>query len=102
MSEPVLFSYRVKVDDIPERGQTLQIEAPEEVRRAIAQDFGLVALSALKAELALKRKGKDVVVTGRLEAQLTQTCVVSLDPFEESVQEELDLRFAPDVSLIHI
>lgn len=96
MTEAPLFSYRVKVDDIPERGLAVEIDVPEEARRDIAKAFGLVALPVLKASLALKRKGKEVAATGRLQAEVSQTCVVSLDAFDERVEEAMDLRFAPD------
>jgi uncharacterized metal-binding protein YceD (DUF177 family) len=96
MTEENLFSYRVKVDEIPERGQTVEVDVPEEARQAIAKSYGLLALSVLKASIALKRKGKEVLAKGQIQAHVVQTCVVTLDAFEDSVQEEIDLRFAPD------
>jgi hypothetical protein len=96
MMDAPLFSYRVKVDDIPERGLSVEIETPEEALIDIAKAFKLVRLAALKASLALKRKGKEVFAVGVLEGSVTQTCVVSLEAFDETVNEPLDLRFSPD------
>ena len=96
MSEDDFYSHRIKVDEIPERGQTVEIVVPDEALKAIAKAYGLVALSSLTASLALKRKGKEVLATGVMQAHVTQTCVVTLDAFEQTVQEEMDLRFAPD------
>lgn len=96
MTEAPLYSYRVKVDEIPERGQTVDIAVPQEALQAIAKSFGLVSVSDLTASIALKRKGKEVHATGTMQAHVTQTCVVSLDAFDETVQENVDLRFAPD------
>ena len=96
MTDAPLFSYRVKVDDIPERGLVIEVEVPEEARQIIAKAFGLVALSALKVAVTFKKKGKEASALGRLDAQLTQTCVVSLEAFDETVHEALDLHFAPD------
>ena len=96
MTEAPLFSHRVKMDDIPERGLVVQVEVPEEARQAISKAFGLVAISALKASVTFKKKGKEASATGLLDATVTQTCVVTLEAFEETVQEPLDLHFAPD------
>jgi uncharacterized metal-binding protein YceD (DUF177 family) len=34
-------------------------------------------------------------VTGEVHAELTQVCVVSLEPFAATVDEPIDVRFAP-------
>ncbi len=91
-----LFSYKVKVDEIPERGLTLEIEVPEEARRAIVTAFGLVDLPQLAATVSLNKKGKEVAAEGVVRAAVTQTCVVTLDPFAQNVEEPWEVRFAPD------
>ena len=35
-------------------------------------------------------------MTGAVHGELTQTCVVSLEPFEATVDEAVDVRFAPE------
>ena len=87
MSEADFYSHRIKVDEIPERGQTVEIAVPDEALQAIAQVYGLVAVSSLTASLALKRKGKEVLATGVMQAHVTQTCVVTLDAFEQDVRD---------------
>ena len=34
-------------------------------------------------------------VTGRVRARIGQTCVVTLDPIENDIDEAIDLMFAP-------
>ena len=34
-------------------------------------------------------------MTGEVDALVTQTCVVTLEPFDARVTEEVDVRFAP-------
>jgi uncharacterized metal-binding protein YceD (DUF177 family) len=73
-----------------------RIEAKPEERAALARRLGLVALAALTAELTITRMaGGFVRVDGVLRASVTQTCVVTLDPFEASVEEAFTALFAP-------
>jgi hypothetical protein len=96
MTDAPLFSYRVKVDDIPEKGLVVDVEVPQAERLAIAKAFGLIDVGLLKAAVTFKRKGKEASASGMLDAQVTQTCVVTLDPFDETVHEPLNVQFAPD------
>jgi hypothetical protein len=44
----------------------------------------------------LARRGRDGLnVSGRVSATVGQTCVVTLEPIESEVDEEIDLVFAP-------
>jgi hypothetical protein len=93
MSEP--FSRVVRVDSIPRGGLTLAIEASPTEREALAALYRLPSIEALSAELTLERSAQDEVrVTGAVHGRLTQTCVVSLEPFPAVVNEEVDVRFA--------
>jgi Large ribosomal RNA subunit accumulation protein YceD len=83
------------VEDIPEAGLHLKIEAPEAIRLKIAQLAGLRDLPRLAAEFDLVRRGAGVRVTGRVSATVGQTCVVTLDPVENEIEEAVDLVFAP-------
>ena len=50
----------------------------------------------MTAALRLERAGQDGVrVSGAVHGELTQTCVVSLEPFAATVDEDIDVRFAP-------
>jgi hypothetical protein len=94
MSEP--FSRVVRVDSIPRDGQTFDIEASSREREALAALYKLPSIEALSAELTLRRSaGGDVNVTGRVHGRLNQICVVSLEPFPATVDQEIDVRFAP-------
>ena len=42
------------------------------------------------------KSGGRVQVTGRVRARVGQTCVVTLDPIESEIDEEVDLTFAPE------
>lgn len=89
---------QVAVEDIPEAGLHVKLEAPEAVRTALAPAAGLRSLAALKASFDVARRGNAVHVGGRVEAEVGQTCVVTLEPVDNHVSEEVDLLFSPDVA----
>ena len=89
------WSAPVEVDDIPETGLHQVIEAPEDVRAALAKLTGLRALPRLIGEFDLTRRGSAVQVTGQVSAQVGQTCVVTLDPIDNAVEEAVDVEFVP-------
>lgn len=85
----------VSVEDIPETGRHIELEAPEAVREAVARLGMLRTLSRLSAQFDLTPRGAGVHVSGRVEARVGQTCVVTLEPIENDVAETIDLVFAP-------
>ena len=74
---------------------TLEIVAGAPERAALAARFALAELVALTARLTVEdgRKPGRVVVKGRLEAEVVQTCVVSLAPVPGRLSECFEERF---------
>ena len=96
MTESAPFSRIVRVDALPRGGQNMTIEASPSEREALASLYKIPAIAALTATLRLEREGQDGVrVSGAVHGDLTQTCVVSLEPFAATVDEDIDVRFAP-------
>lgn len=95
MTNDVPFSRLVRAEPLPKDGLNQKIEADAAERAALAALNGLPAIAKLTANLTLRKSGRDGVrVTGEVHAELTQTCVVSLEPFEVVVDEPVDVRFA--------
>ncbi len=93
MEEP--FSRVFRVDALPKEGQTVTIEANAVEREALAAFLKLPSIEALTASIALARSvSGSVKATGAVHGELTQVCVVSLEPFPATVDEEIDIRFA--------
>lgn len=81
---------------LPAKGFLERIEASEAEREALARANGLIAVSDMRAELRVHAWGGDGVrVTGTLEAGVVQECVVSLEPVEAHVAEEIDTLLVP-------
>ncbi len=93
------WSVPVAVDDIPDTGLHVEIDAPNIVRAQLAALAGLRELGRLSGVFDLVRQGAIVRVTGQVNARVGQTCVVTLEPIESDVQEFVDLKFAPSLAL---
>ena len=89
------WSVPVAAEDIPEGGLNRAIEAPPDARAALAALADVRAVQALSADFDLTRLGASVYVSGQVRARVVQTCVVTLEPVENEVDERVDLIFAP-------
>ncbi len=97
MTEVRPFSRAVRVDAIAREGQTVTIEAAPAEREALASFLKLPAIAALTATFRLEPWGRGGArVAGSVHGALTQICVVSLEPFPATVDEAVDVRFAPE------
>ena len=86
----------IPVAGLPASGLDVTLEPGEAERAALARHVGAQALPSFKAVLHLApEKGEGVHVTGRIEAVVRQTCVVTLEPFETPLVEEVDVHFVP-------
>ena len=91
-SKPVL------LHELGRGAMTLSLEPDDAERAKIAKDLGLQSLPSLKARLTLKPWMDGVEITGRFDAVVEQICAVSLDPFEQSLTGEIELRAVPEGS----
>jgi uncharacterized metal-binding protein YceD (DUF177 family) len=99
MVEERPFSRVARVDALPREGQAVTIEAAPAEREALASHYHLPAIAALTATLRLEPQGRGGArVTGVVHGELTQICVVSLEPFPATVDEAVDVRFAPQTA----
>jgi uncharacterized metal-binding protein YceD (DUF177 family) len=85
----------VALDDIPDTGLHMEIDADAETRAALAAHAGVREVPQLFATFDLVRLGAGVHVTGRVQARVGQTCVVTLDPIENTIDEAVDVQFVP-------
>jgi hypothetical protein len=90
------WSVPVTLAQIPDTGLHREIEANQAAREAMADIAGLREILSASASLDVTpKKGGRVHVAGRVRARIGQTCVVSLDPIENDIDEAIDLIFAP-------
>jgi len=92
MSEPE-FSRRVETARLGSGARRLTANSGE--RAALAERFGLVAIDRLEAEIALEENDGTITASGRLLANIVQSCAVSGEDLAVSIDEPLTLRFVP-------
>ncbi len=83
----------IQIDSIPGLGLDYTVEATADERARLARDFGLIAIDRLVGTFRVDRRGRTVLVKGDVKAAVTQTCVVSLEPFPAQVDEAVDVKF---------
>jgi uncharacterized metal-binding protein YceD (DUF177 family) len=90
------WSVRIVVEQIPDTGLHRDIEADASVRAAMAVVAGLRDIPVASASLDVTPMGGGRFhVSGHVRAVVGQTCVVTLEPIENKIDEPIDLIFAP-------
>jgi uncharacterized metal-binding protein YceD (DUF177 family) len=93
------WSVPIRIEDVPEEGTRINLLADDNTRAAIAALAGLSSLPRLEATFEVTpHGGGGLRVTGEVSATVGQTCVVTLEPVENEVQEAIDLVFVPGVA----
>jgi hypothetical protein len=90
------WSVPVALADIPDSGRRFDLAADENTRAQLAKLAGLRSLPRLKATFDVGRQGaQGLRVTGHVTATVGQNCVVTLEPVDNEVEEDVNLVFAP-------
>jgi hypothetical protein len=90
------WSAPVALHDVPETGRRVDLAADVSTRAAVAAAIGVRELPRLAASFDVSRHGREGLrVVGRVSATVGQTCVVTLDPIENEIEEAVDLTFVP-------
>lgn len=76
-------------------GSTVELEASEAERAALAKRFGLVRIDRLTARIDLEREEAGASAKGRLTAAVVQSCAVSGEDLPVSIDEPVNLHFIP-------
>ena len=94
------FSHPIRVEAIRQRGTDVVLRPDEAERVALARALELSALDELVARYHLTRNGDKVKLSGEIEAELQQVCVVTLEAFPVSLKIPVKLDFAPELAEI--
>ncbi len=93
--------WTVAVSSIGARGLDYERRASREQCAALAAELGIVSCQdlCLTARIFPLEDGR-FRLEGRLHAKLQQSCVVSLDPVDEQLDEPIDIEFWPSEQLL--
>lgn len=93
------FCREVAVEPWPRGGITVEVEADPAERRALARRFDLLELRQLRGHGRLERPAaEEICLDGWLEAELSQACVISLEPVPAAIREPVRRRYRRDVA----
>lgn len=99
--KPLLFSRRYRTDHMAGGELTGRIEANAEEREAMARVLELEGLDRLSLEFGVAPIGQGRYrVRGRLRADVTQTCVVTLESVRAEIDQDLALELWPEQDLL--
>ena len=85
----------VKLHELGRGPVRLDLEAGPEQRAEIAKRLKLQSLPALTAKVTVKPWLDGAELTGRFDAVVEQVCGVTVEPFEQEVSGEIDVRVVP-------
>ena len=77
-------------------GERLDLRADEAERGVIAERLRLPSLGRFDAHVTLTRDAERVGATGRIKAQLEQSCVATGEPVPSAIDEPFELLFLPE------
>lgn len=92
-------SFKLQVGNLPAKGTTVTIDAAPAQRAEMSRVHGLLSVERFHAELTARPwKKEGVRVTGQVEAEVTQACVVTLEPLAVRISEPVTALFLPEGS----
>ncbi len=95
MTQPELHR-PLTLDRIGASGLDISVEATAAECAALAERMMIPAVQSLTCVFHLIRESRDLIAArGHLRASVTQTCVISLEDFEATVEEVFQVRFVP-------
>ncbi|AXS40271.1 DUF177 domain-containing protein [Breoghania sp. L-A4] len=88
--------WRQMLDAIPPGGTRFERAASEEERAALRDAYGLVDVLSFKVAYEIRPWRKNGYrVLGPIDAEVVQTCVVTLEPVVQAIHETVDMTFLP-------
>ncbi len=85
----------VRWPEIQHGPSRLELVADSATLGRVAAALDLVAAKSLRADLTLGSWLDGIAIDGRIEALVTRICGVSLEPFDEAIDEAMSVRIVP-------
>jgi uncharacterized metal-binding protein YceD (DUF177 family) len=89
------FSRPVPLGELSPQERRYEVEAAEAERAALAKRFGLEAIGRLKAAVGLRSEtaGRRVRLKAHFEAEVVQSCVVTLEPVPARLEGDFEVLY---------
>lgn len=95
MAGDLTFHHIVRLGELNNGPVRAAVAADEGERAALAKDLDLVGLSRLSADLEVRPWADGAEVEGKLVAEVTYECGVTLDPYDATITTNVFMRFVP-------
>jgi uncharacterized metal-binding protein YceD (DUF177 family) len=91
-----ILDWLVKVDEVGPDGYRGEREARADERARLVDELELLAIDPVRVALSIRAlSGGRYQLTGRIDTQVTQSCVVTLDPMVSPAGDEMDVELWP-------
>jgi uncharacterized metal-binding protein YceD (DUF177 family) len=92
------FGRLISIDSIEDRGQAFDIEATDQERDALTRRFGVLSIGSLAARGTLTRGANpsNFRLDARLEAEVAQQCVISLETVVQRIEVDFSREYSTD------
>ncbi len=92
---PLDLDARVRVDKIPAAGRVVDISTDQDQRDMMAGRLKVSAVTEFSANVTATRFRGGVQAIGRVRGRVIQPCVITGDPIEQTIDEEIDRVYLP-------
>lgn len=93
------WTHPIRLADLARGPIRVKLEADEATRKALAKTLDLVSLKDFACDLTLRPWLDGAEIDGRLYAVVEQTCGVTLEDFDQTIDTRFDVRIVPAGSL---
>lgn len=83
----------IRIDRLRKDRNEVTVEATPQECEALAVAFKIPAVRDLVGRFRVSGPSSRLIVTGTVDAVVTQTCTISLDPFESTLSEPVEVVF---------
>lgn len=98
--EMAVLNWFERASDIPDKGRVWERAATEAECEAVAAALAIPACKSLAARFRIVPVGAGRYrLTGRVDAVVTQTCVVEIEDFDQAVGQDVEIEFWPESQL---
>lgn len=89
------WSHPIRLSELARGPVRVRLEPDAPTRAEIAKRLGLESLPALGADITVRPWLDGGEITGRFEGAVEQVCGLTLDPFEQPISGDIEVRVVP-------
>mgnify|MGYP001828168502 CR=1 FL=1 len=90
------FVHIIRSRDVRASGTIVSVQPDADQCALIARQLGVLAVANIAANFLVKTEGRDGLrLTGEVGADVSQVCVVTDDPVDSRVEEQVNILFLP-------